>query len=390
MQEPYTHLPGVRRSASKHFLCLLFILASLEGGNSISSGDRPQLIRRVRKQNNSNLNTSLKIEVSAFGIANQSLHKTDEKQAAATVLRDPQSSGVQNRIIPADSTLKIEVHQDPAAAHRVQNRSTPPAALLAATAAQPVTAAAPATPDVALASPDTAARGAVAPARADATTDAEAPVGAWLSGPIVSVLILGCLLYRCFWSDDTDTTDAASTARRASLDAAAMAFTQRRPSAFAANTNKDPSHEQDATRSSKKYRRESRDTGEQRSPTHSGSRPPDSPNMTRGSLDTPNMRRDRGSVDTANAKRGSSYRDRRRMSAGSNLKGESEASQADDQSTAAMGRQSSYRNRREASRGREPRRASSVAREASATRGQAQSREPSASRATAEPNNEEF
>lgn len=422
LEEPYTHLPCLRRPASKHFLGLLLVLALLEGGNSISPIDRPRLIRRgVSTQSNSNTNSSLEIEVSAFGIANQSRHEPDEKQVAASVLQDPPAavvvSGVPNRITPADSSLKIKigasgisnrsrrkpdekqvaatVHQDPPAAKvvsGVHNRITP-AALVAAAAAQPATAAgapaaaaggampaarppgSPASPDVALNSPNTEEREAVAPATTDATTDGSAPAGAWLSGPIVSFLILGCLLYRCCWSEDTDTTDVSATARRASLDAAAAAFTQRRPSAFAASMHKAPPNDQDASRPSRKYRRASRDAGENGSPAHSGSQPPDSPNMKRGSADAPNM------------KRATSYRDRRRMSTG-NQRGDSEASHTEEQTS--MARASSYRTRREASRGREPRRASSVARETSASRGQAQSREPSASRARAEPDNEEF
>eukprot|EP00930_Biecheleria_cincta_P061181 TRINITY_DN4673_c0_g1_i1.p1 TRINITY_DN4673_c0_g1~~TRINITY_DN4673_c0_g1_i1.p1 ORF type:complete len:463 (+),score=77.99 TRINITY_DN4673_c0_g1_i1:149-1537(+) len=460
LKKPYIHLLCLRRPSSINVLRLLLALVLLEGANCI---DRQRLMRRsVSKHNSSNVDISkievsasgianrshhkpaekqvaatvlqdppaavvatrvpnritppadrsLKIEVSASGIANESLHKPDEEQVASTVLQDPPAavvaSGVSNRITPpsADRSLKIEVsasgnanrsrhkpteqqiaaivlHDLPAAevVPRVHSRITPAALGVAAAAQRQETAATQAQPVPAagLQAPATAAGEAVPPASpvATATTDGNTDVtesaGAWLSGPIVSLLILGCLMYRCCWSDDAETAGTSTTARRASLDAAAAAFTQRRPSAFAASMHKS-ADAQATTRPSRKYRRASRDAPVDtsiESLAHSASQPP-----AVNSPDTPQM------------KRSSSYRDRRRMSTGVH-KGDSETSHAED--PASVARVSTYRARREASRSREPRREASVSREAAAPRGHRHSRESSGSRAkVAEPNNEEF
>lgn len=336
LKEPHTRLICVRPPAYKNFLYLLLPLVLLQEANCI---ERQRLMRRgLSKQKKSNLNRSLKIVVNAYGIGNHSHHKSDEKQAAATELVDrvAVAPGVPHSINPA----ALEVAHS--ARLQVQNPAPEPSP--------------PAAP----------------PADVPAETDVYASGGAWLSGPLISFLILGCLILKCYWPEDAAATGTSPNTRRASLDAAAAAFTQRRPSAFGHKASSGDMH---ASRSSgRKHHRSSRDA-----PGESGSM---APSGSQGSAEN--------GADEPRMSRHSSYRERRGMSR-TQHSGESEASHAEANSGA---RGSSYRVRREASRNREARNEASpsshsreasisrgqYSRQASASRGQAYSREPSATR----------
>lgn len=301
--------------------------------------------------------------VSASGIGNQSHHKSDQKQAAATVLADRPAAGVAPGVPNGITPAALEE------AKTARRQKQVPVAAVGG-ASPPVPASSPpAAPPGSLAGPNVAstgadARGVFAPATTDPETDVSASTGAWLSGPMVSFLILGGLIFKCFWTEGTEET--STHARRASLDAAAAAFTQRRPSAFA---HKNSSGDMHASRSSsRKYRRTSNDApAENESMARSGSHGP-----ADHDADAPRM------------KRHSSYKDRRSASS-RHHSGESEASHAEGHSSNSMARSTSYRVRREASRSREVRHEPSHSREPSASRGHAHSRERSASGGQAQP-----